>query len=110
MTISGIVACLTLSIPSLVLQQPVSFKASDGWTIHAEAHGTGKREGRKLYVVAKDDANAAGPRLPRIQKQYEATNGPKELLILEGSAHAQFMFDTPQGPRLTQDILRFLEK
>src|SRR5918993_1350840 len=61
-------------------------------------------KGRKLYVVTKDDANAAGPRLPRIQKQYEATNGPKELLILEGSAHAQFMFDTPQGPRLTQDI------
>ena len=47
-------------------------------------------------------------RLPRIQKQYEATSAPKELLILEGSAHAQFIFDTPQGPRLMEEILRFL--
>ena len=65
-------------------------------------------KGRKLYVVARDDANAAGPRLPRIQKQYEAVKGPKELLILEGSAHAQFIFDTPQGPKLMQEILQFL--
>ena len=67
-----------------------------------------KLKGRKLYVVTKDDANAAGPRLPRIQKQYDAAQGPKELLILEGSAHAQFIFDTPQGPMLMEEILRFL--
>ncbi len=67
-------------------------------------------KGRKLYVVTRDDANAEGLRLPRIQKQYDATSAPKELLILEGAAHAQFIFDTPQGPRLMEEILRFLAK
>jgi pimeloyl-ACP methyl ester carboxylesterase len=64
--------------------------------------------GRKLFVVARDDANDAGPRLPRIRRQYERAAGPKELLILEGSAHAQFLFDTDQGERLMREILRFL--
>ena len=65
-------------------------------------------KGRKLFVVTRDDANSAGPRLPSIRKQYEGATGPKELLILDGSAHAQFIFDTPEGPRLLRDILRFL--
>ena len=216
-------ACLALSAATLLAQQPVAFKAADGWTIHAEAHGIGDRglvlvhggrftkeswrpqaeqlvragfrvlaidmrgygaskegpkelnpgygspldvlaavrwlhgsgaktvsviggsmgadaaagasieaktgqidalillagyadqppeklKGRKLFVVTQDDANAEGPRLPRIRKQYEAASDPKELLILEGSAHAQFIFETPQGARLMQEILRFLEK
>ena len=68
----------------------------------------GAAQGRKLYVVATDDANDVGPRLPRIQKQYDAVSGPKRLLILEGSAHAQFIFETAQGQRLMQEILRFL--
>ena len=59
-----------------------------------------KLKGRKLFVVTQDDANAEGPRLPRIRKQYEAASDPKELLLLEGSAHAQFIFETPQGTRL----------
>ena len=67
-----------------------------------------KLKGRKLFVVAKDDANSAGPRLPKIQKQYEGAPPPKELLLLEGEAHAQFLFDTDQGPRLMREILRFL--
>lgn len=65
-------------------------------------------KGRKLFVVTRDDANAAGPRLPNIRKQYAGATGPKELLILDGSAHAQFIFETPQGPQLLRDILRFL--
>ncbi len=68
----------------------------------------GAIKGRKLFVVTRDDANSAGPRLPNIRKQYEGATGPKELLILDGSAHAQFMFETPEGPRLLRDILRFL--
>ncbi len=214
---------LALAAATLLAQQPVAFKTADGWTIHAEAHGTGNRgvvlvhggrftkeswrpqaeqlvragfrvlaidmrgygaskegpkalnpgygspqdvlaavrwfqgsgaktvsviggsmgadaaagasieakpgeidalillagyadqpaeklKGRKLFVVTQDDANAEGPRLPRIRKQYEAASDPKELLILEGSAHAQFIFETPQGDRLMREILRFLEK
>ncbi len=216
-------ACLALAAATLLAQQPVAFKTADGWTIHAEVHGTGNRgvvlvhggrftkeswrpqaeqlvragfrvlaidmrgygaskegpkelnpgygspldvlaavrwlqgsgaktvsviggsmgadaaagasleaktgeidalillagyadqppeklKGRKLFVVTQDDANAEGPRLPRIRKQYEATSDPKELLLLEGSAHAQFIFETPQGDRLMREILRFLEK
>lgn len=33
---------------------------------------------------------------------------PKELVILEGSAHAQFIFTTDQGERLMREILRFI--
>lgn len=65
-------------------------------------------KGRQLFVVTRDDANTAGLRLPKIQAQYEKTPGPKELLILEGSAHAQGIFQTDQGERLMREILRFL--
>jgi len=61
-----------------------------------------------LYIVARDDANADGPRLPRIREQYEKSPQPKELIILDGSAHAQFLFQTPQGERVMHEILRFL--
>jgi len=33
---------------------------------------------------------------------------PKELMILQGSAHAQFLFQTDQGERLMKRILEFL--
>jgi pimeloyl-ACP methyl ester carboxylesterase len=65
-------------------------------------------KGRKLFIVCRDDANDAGLRLPRIREQYEKTTDPKELVILEGSAHAQFIFATDQGERLMGEILRFL--
>ncbi len=64
--------------------------------------------GRKLFIVARDDANDDGPRLPRITKSYDRASEPKKLVILEGSAHAQFLFATDQGPRLFNEILRFL--
>jgi pimeloyl-ACP methyl ester carboxylesterase len=67
-----------------------------------------KLKGRKLFVVARDDANSAGPRLPRIRAQFERAADPRELLILDGSAHAQFIFQTDQGDRLMRAILRFL--
>jgi pimeloyl-ACP methyl ester carboxylesterase len=67
-----------------------------------------KLNGRKLFIVARDDADGAGPRLPRIQAQYEKAPRPKELIVLDGSAHAQFLFATDQGERLMREILRFL--
>jgi alpha/beta superfamily hydrolase len=75
---------------------------------HGEIQEPERMQGRKLFVVARDDANDAGPRLPRIRRQYERAPGPKELLVLEGSAHAQFIFDTDQGERLMREIVRFL--
>jgi len=67
-------------------------------------------KGRKLFILARDDANAEGPRLLRIQKAFDSTREPKELVILDGAAHAQFLFDTDQGERLMKEILRFLSQ
>jgi pimeloyl-ACP methyl ester carboxylesterase len=65
--------------------------------------------GRKLFIVSRDDPGPDGqPRLLRIRVQYEKAPDPKELVILEGSAHAQFIFQTDQGERLMREILRFL--
>jgi len=69
-----------------------------------------KIKGRKLFIVARDDANGDGLRLPRIRANYEKASGPKELLILDGSAHAQFLFATEQRDRLLREILRFLSQ
>jgi pimeloyl-ACP methyl ester carboxylesterase len=75
------------------------------WTDHpAEIRG------RKLFIVARDDANDDGPRLPKIRANYEKAAGPKELVILDGSAHAQFIFATDQGEFLMSEILRFLSQ
>ncbi len=68
-----------------------------------------KIPGRKLFVVARDDLTASGkPRLIEIRKQYDRCPEPKELLLLEGSAHAQYLFATDQAERLWREILRFL--
>ena len=67
-----------------------------------------KWKGRKLFIVARDDANDAGPRLPKIRAQYEKAPDPKELIIVNGSAHAQFLFQTDQGEHVMREILRFL--
>lgn len=63
---------------------------------------------RALFIVARDDANDAGLRLPGIRAQYEKAPQPKELIVLEGSAHAQFLFQTDQRDRVMREILRFL--
>jgi len=69
-----------------------------------------KMKGRKLFIVARDDANDDGLRLPKIRANYEKAVGPKELVILDGSAHAQYLFATDQGERLMREILRFLRE
>ena len=63
---------------------------------------------RVLFIVARDDSNGSGPRLPGIQAQYERAPQPKQLIVLDGSAHAQFLFQTDQSARVMQEILRFL--
>jgi pimeloyl-ACP methyl ester carboxylesterase len=67
-------------------------------------------KGRKLFILTRGDFSGDNkvPRLPKIRDQYERAPGPKELVILDGSAHAQFIFETEQGERLMQEILRFL--
>ena len=67
-----------------------------------------KLKSASLFIVARDDANEDGLRLPGIRKQYEKAPEPKQLIILEGSAHAQFLFQTDQAERVMNEILRFL--
>jgi dienelactone hydrolase len=68
-----------------------------------------KLEGRKLFIVSRDDIGPGGkPRLDRIRAQFQKAPAPKELVVLPGSAHAQFIFETDQGHRLMHEILRFL--
>jgi pimeloyl-ACP methyl ester carboxylesterase len=61
-----------------------------------------------LFIIARDDTSGSGPRLPAIQAQYNKAPQPKKLIILEGSAHAQYLFQTDQADRVMQEILRFL--
>jgi hypothetical protein len=67
-----------------------------------------RMKGRKLFIVTRDDQSGDGPRLPGITEHYRKTSDPKKLVVLEGSAHAQFIFETDQGPRLLQELLSFL--
>ena len=63
---------------------------------------------RKLFIVSRGDTSADGPRLPKIRRQFDQTPEPKELVVLDGSAHAQFIFGTDQADRLMREILHFL--
>jgi alpha/beta superfamily hydrolase len=68
-----------------------------------------KLKGRKLFIVTRDDTRGDGlVRLVKIREQYQRVPEPKELLILDGSVHAQHIFATDQGERLLREILRFL--
>jgi Zn-dependent protease with chaperone function/dienelactone hydrolase len=70
-----------------------------------------KLQGRKLFILSRGDVGGPDvPRLPGIRAQYEKAPEPKELVILEGSAHAQAIFETDQGDRLMREILRFLSE
>ncbi len=68
-----------------------------------------KLRGRKLFIVARGDADDSVLRLPGISKHCEQTPEPKQLIILDGSAHAQFLFATAEGPQLIREILKFLK-
>jgi pimeloyl-ACP methyl ester carboxylesterase len=69
-----------------------------------------KLKSRTLFIVARDDTSGDGPRLPVIRAQYEKAPQPKQLIVLDGSAHAQFLFQTDQGERVMREILRFLSE
>jgi hypothetical protein len=77
---------------------------------HSPIEKPEQMKGRKLFILTRDDFSGDNkvPRLPGIREQYERAPGPKTLVILEGSAHAQFIFETEQGERLMREILLFL--
>jgi len=67
-----------------------------------------KLKSSTFFIVARDDSNEDGRRLPRIQMQFKKAPEPKEPIIPDGSAHAQFLFQTNRGERVMREILRFL--
>src|ERR1700733_1962155 len=67
-----------------------------------------KLKSRALFIVAREDRNDSGPRLPGIRAQYEKAPQPKELIVLDGSAHAPFLFQTDQNAPVMDEIVRFL--
>jgi pimeloyl-ACP methyl ester carboxylesterase len=61
-----------------------------------------------LFIVARNDTSGDGPRLPRIRAAFEKVTGPKELVVVDGDAHAQFLFESDQADRVMRENLRFL--
>ena len=68
-----------------------------------------KMKGRKLFITSRGETSAVRVR-SACHRSAISTSAPepKEFVILEGSAHAQFVFETEQGERLMFEILRFL--
>ncbi|MFG0256582.1 MAG: alpha/beta hydrolase [Phycisphaerales bacterium JB043] len=65
--------------------------------------------GRKLFILARDDFRGEDTlRLPEIQEDFDLAPEPKQLVLLEGDAHAQFLFESDQADRLMDELLRFL--
>jgi pimeloyl-ACP methyl ester carboxylesterase len=70
-----------------------------------------RAKARKLFLMSRDDVIGDNkPRMPPIRDQYGKASGPKEFVVLEGSAHAQLLFQTDQGDRVMREILRFLSE
>jgi pimeloyl-ACP methyl ester carboxylesterase len=68
-----------------------------------------RAKARKLFLMSRDDVIGDNkPRMPPIRNQYEKASGPKEFVVLEGSAHAQALFQTNQADRVMREIVRFL--
>jgi dienelactone hydrolase len=67
-----------------------------------------KLQGSKLYLFARDDVSGSGPRVPGITAHFDRAPQPKRLVVVEGKAHAQYLFATDQGPRVLREILSFL--
>ena len=62
-----------------------------------------------LFIVAREDSDGKSMRLPGIRAQYDKAPKPKRLIVLEGSAHAQFLFQTEHAGRVTREIVNFLK-
>src|ERR1700730_3689076 len=76
---------------------------------HGSSHHPELIKGRKLFIVSRHDTDGSGTvRLTEMREDYKKVPPPKRFVILEGSAHAQFLFKTDQRDRLTRVILQFL--
>lgn len=79
--------------------------AGGGGSLPAE-----KLQGHKLFIIARNDLGSdERPRLNTLMPYYEKVPEPKRLQILEGSAHAQFLFETDQADNVLKSIVEFLQ-
>jgi alpha-beta hydrolase superfamily lysophospholipase len=78
-------------IDRLVLLSPAPIQAPERIT------------GPKLVITSADD-----PITPKVREQYAKAPEPKELQVLEGAAHAQFLFTTGHREHVMAEILKFL--
>jgi pimeloyl-ACP methyl ester carboxylesterase len=56
-----------------------------------------------LYIASRYEGLA-----PIVKAQYQRAPKPKQLILLDGSAHAQNIFATNQAQNLSDDIVKFL--
>jgi pimeloyl-ACP methyl ester carboxylesterase len=56
-----------------------------------------------LYIASRNESLA-----PTVRAQYKRAPEPKKLILLDGSAHAQNIFDTDQAQNLSDAITKFL--
>lgn len=56
-----------------------------------------------LYIASRNEGLA-----PTVRAQYKRAPEPKKLILLDGSAHAQNIFDTDQAQNLSDAITKFL--
>ena len=69
---------------------------------HSTISNPGGMQGKKLFIGTKGDNMSA--RRP----QFDQASEPKKWVVLEGSAHAQYILKTPQADELMQHILDWL--
>jgi hypothetical protein len=98
--ILSLALALTIVAPA---QQTVSFATDDGGQVCAHLYGQGSNavvlaHGGRFNKESRRDLRA----------QYERAPQPKQLIVLDGSAHAQFLFQSEQNARVMQEIVRFL--
>lgn len=56
-----------------------------------------------LYIASRDEGLA-----PTVREQFSQAPQPKQLILLDGSAHAQNIFATSQAQHLSDIIIKFI--
>ena len=63
-----------------------------------------------LFIVVRNDTSGRRPPSSGNSKAIRESPATEELIVLDGSAHAQFLFQTDQADRVMKEILCFLTK
>ena len=66
--------------------------------------GVEKAKGKKLFIASKDEALVS-----EVKKMFIKASGTKELKLINGSAHAQHIFNTEHKKELEDVIIKFLK-